>query len=48
MDVCLIKMPFRLAFLGINSADQVIGQYDYTSWYIGGHSLGVNLPTVPM
>lgn len=40
MDVCLIKMPFRLAFFGTDSADQVIQQYDYASWYIGGHSLG--------
>ena len=40
MDVCLVKMPFRLAFLGINSADQIMQQYDYDSWYIGGHSLG--------
>ena len=40
MDVCLVKMPFRLAFFGINSADQIMQQYDYTSWYIGGHSLG--------
>ena len=40
MDVCLVKMPFRLPFFGINSADRVIRKYDYTSWYIGGHSLG--------
>ncbi|MCR5794929.1 MAG: alpha/beta hydrolase [Solobacterium sp.] len=40
MDVCLVKMPFRLAVFGKNKADQVIQQYDYTHWYIGGHSLG--------
>ena len=40
MDVCLVKMPFRLAFFGMNKADQLIAMYDYEHWYIGGHSLG--------
>ncbi len=40
MDVCLVKMPFRLAVFGVNKADQVLKKYDYTHWYIGGHSLG--------
>ena len=40
MDVCLVKMPFRLAIFGINRADDLTGRYDYTNWYIGGHSLG--------
>ena len=40
MDVCLVKMPFRLAFLGIDKASDVMAQYDYENWYIGGHSLG--------
>jgi hypothetical protein len=40
MDVCLVKMPFRLAFLGINKASDVMAQHDYENWYIGGHSLG--------
>ena len=40
MDVCLIKMPFRLAVFGLNRADRVIEKYDYTGLYIGGHSLG--------
>lgn len=40
MDVCLVKMPFRLAIFGANKADHVIRQYDYDHWYIGGHSLG--------
>lgn len=40
MDVCLVRMPFRLAVLGINQADHVMEQYDYDHWYIGGHSLG--------
>lgn len=40
IDVCLVKMPFRLAILGINSAESVIKQHDYPHWYIGGHSMG--------
>ena len=40
MDVCLVKMPFRLAVFGANKADQVMAKHDYVHWYIGGHSLG--------
>ena len=40
MDVCLVKMPFRLAFLGMNKADHIMKQQHYAHWYIGGHSLG--------
>lgn len=40
MDVCLVKMPFRLAFFDIDAAEKVMGLYNYSSWYIGGHSLG--------
>lgn len=40
MDVCLVKMPFRLAVFGVNKAAQVIKKHDYAHWYIGGHSLG--------
>ena len=40
MDVCLVKMPFHLAVFGIDKADEVMPQYDYENWYIGGHSLG--------
>ena len=40
MDVCLVRMPFRLAVFGVNKADQVMAQHDYEHWYIGGHSLG--------
>ena len=40
MDVCLVKMPFHLAFFGIDEASEVMEQYDYPNWYIGGHSLG--------
>ncbi len=40
MDVCLVKMPFHLAFFGLNKASDVMDQYSYEDWYIGGHSLG--------
>lgn len=40
IDICLVKMPFHLAIFGKNTADDIIAQYEYTDWYIGGHSLG--------
>lgn len=40
MDVCLVKMPFRLAVLDMDKADRVMTQHAYRHWYIGGHSLG--------
>ena len=40
MDICLVKMPFRLAFFGSSKADDLMPRYSYTNWYIGGHSLG--------
>ena len=40
MDVCLVKMPFRLAVFGRNKADGVMKKHSYAHWYIGGHSLG--------
>lgn len=40
MDVCLVRMPFRLAVFGANKAAEVMRQHDYAHWYIGGHSLG--------
>ncbi len=40
MDVCLVRMPFHMAFFGMNTADSIMPQYEYDCWYIGGHSLG--------
>ncbi len=40
VDVFLVRMPFNLAFFGINVADDIIREYDYTHWFISGHSLG--------
>ncbi len=39
-DVCLVKMPLRLAVLAPDRADMVLAEHDYESWFIGGHSLG--------
>lgn len=40
MDVCLVKMPLRIAIFGENKAASVMEEYNYSKWYIGGHSLG--------
>lgn len=40
VDVCLVRMPLRLAFLGENKAGEIIGSMNYERWTIGGHSLG--------
>ena len=40
MDVCLVKMPLRLAVMDRDAAGKVMQQYHYQNWYIGGHSLG--------
>ena len=40
MDVCLVKMPFHLAIFGKDRAKDVMREYTYENWYIGGHSLG--------
>ena len=40
VDICLVKMPFNLAIFGSGKASDVMKQYEYTNWYIGGHSLG--------
>ena len=46
MDVCLVKMPFRFAFFGINKADGVFAGYDRPNRYVGGHSLGGAMASV--
>lgn len=40
MDVCLVKMPLRLAFFDINAASRVMEETESDDWYLGGHSLG--------
>ena len=39
-DVCLVKMPLRLAVLAPNRAEKVLAAHEYAEWSIGGHSLG--------
>lgn len=37
----LVEMPFNLAVLDVNAADEIRERYpEIESWYIGGHSLG--------
>ena len=39
--VIIVKMPFNLAFFGVNGADDVIAKHpEINSWVIMGHSLG--------
>lgn len=40
VDSFLIKMPCNLAFLGRNKASDIMDSYDYSGWYLSGHSLG--------
>lgn len=40
VDSFLIKMPCNLAFLGKNRAGDIMESYDYSGWYLSGHSLG--------
>ncbi len=40
VDVFIVKMPFNLAVFGISRADDMISGYDYSHWFISGHSLG--------
>ena len=39
-DCFLVEMPFNLAMLDKNAADDIINQYDYSHYVISGHSLG--------
>ena len=40
VDCYLVEMPFNLAFFGIDSADSIIENSNYTHYYMAGHSLG--------
>lgn len=40
VDCFLVKMPLNYAILNINAADDIINKYNYTNWYITGHSFG--------
>ena len=40
LDVCLVEAPFKLSMFNILGAGEVISEYTYENWYIGGHSMG--------
>lgn len=40
IDCYAVEMPFNLAFLGQNSADDIIKNSSYEYYFISGHSLG--------
>lgn len=40
IDCFLIKMPKNLALLGEDSADSIVDEYNYTHYFMSGHSLG--------
>ena len=40
IDCFVVEMPFNLAILNENAADDIINSYNYTHYYISGHSLG--------
>ena len=40
IDCFVVEMPFNLALLNQNAADEIINDYNYTHYYMSGHSLG--------
>ena len=40
IDCYLVEMPFNIAFLGQNSADDIINNSSYNHYFLAGHSLG--------
>ncbi len=40
VDCYLVEMPLNIAFLGANSADDIISNSSYDHYFIAGHSLG--------
>lgn len=40
VDCFLVRMPMKLAFLGMNNADNIRAEYSYAHYYLAGHSLG--------
>ena len=40
IDCFLVEMPFNLAILNQNAADEILDNYNYTNYYMAGHSLG--------
>ena len=40
IDTFIVEMPFNLAFFKMIAIKEIKNEYDYESWYLGGHSLG--------
>lgn len=40
IDCYLLRVPFHMAMLSINASKDIMDEYDYEEWYVGGHSLG--------
>lgn len=40
VDCFLVEMPMNLALFGVDSADEIINEYNYTNYFMSGHSLG--------
>lgn len=40
IDCFLLEMPYHMAIFGMDRAGDIMEQYTYDSWYLGGHSLG--------
>ena len=40
IDCFLVDMLFHMAFFGMNRAEEIMQEYNYEAWYLGGHSLG--------
>ena len=40
VDVCLVRMPFELAFFDVGAAEDVLKTVESGRRYVGGHSLG--------
>jgi len=39
-DCFLVKVPCNIAFFGSNEATKIIDKYNYSDWYMSGHSMG--------
>ena len=40
VDCFLVESPYNIALFGLDRADDIINKYNYTNWYLSGHSLG--------
>ena len=40
VDAYIVEMPLNIAFLGANSADDIIKDANYSHYFMAGHSLG--------